>query len=79
MLTLTSVSQSLCYFVYCILCAIIYLKIDQNLKCYNQCIFLCTRIGLAKSVQICKQPIKFGQASSTDTAMPILMKQIAMY
>ena len=34
---------------------------------------------MAKSIQICKLPIKFGQASGTGTAMPILMKQIGMY
>ena len=33
---------------------------------------------LSKSVQIWIHPIKLGQASSTGTAMPLLMKQIAM-
>ena len=33
---------------------------------------------LAKSVQICKHPIKFGKASNKGTAMPLLMKQIGM-
>ena len=55
-----------------------YLLIDHNLKWYNQS-FLCTsiRIDSAKSVQMLKISIKFG--TSTGTAMPFLMKQIAMY
>ena len=42
-------------------------------------IIQCIKIDLAKSVRIFKHPIKFGQASSTGTAMPLLMKQIGMY
>ena len=48
-------------------------KLLQSVK------ILCIRIDLAKSVQICKHPIKVGQALSTGTAMPLLMKQIGMY
>ena len=41
-------------------------------------IFLCIRIDLKKSVQICKHLLKFDQASSTGTALPLPMKQITM-
>ena len=60
-------------------CVTIYELIEQNQKC-NQCIFLsCIKIDIAKSVQVYKHTIKFGQASGTGTAMPVLMKQIAIY
>ena len=73
------VSQKLCCRLLYILCVIIYLLIDQNLKCYNQCIFLCIRVDIAKSVQIWKHLIKFYHVSSTGSTTPLLTKQSAMY
>ena len=55
---------------------LILIFVSQKL-CYF--VIQCIRIDLAKSVQIFKHPIKFGQALSTGTAMPLLMKQIGMY
>ena len=39
----------------------------------------CINFDITESVQICKHPITFDKASSTGTAMPLLMKQSGMY
>ena len=69
------ISYSVCH----IKCVAVYILIEQNRKRYNQCILRCNKIDFAKLIHICEHQIKFGEASSTRTAMPLLMKQIAMY
>ena len=57
-----------------------YLYINKTKSKMLQSVYIpCVGIDLAKSVQICKHPIKFGHASSAGAAVPMLVRQVAVY